>query len=108
MSYDVCLVADITAEGTPEVDEVYWGNYTSNLWKMWKVADIDLRSYDGQSAREVGDRLIVGIHRLAGDPAHYSAMNPENGWGSYETGLVFLCEVLAACLMNPTATVRVT
>ena len=102
MSYDVYLESAINPD-----DEIYWGNYTSNVGHMWRAAGIDIRSYDGQLGNVVSPQLVAGITELAHNSETYSAMNPENGWGSYETGLVFLCEVLVACLQNPAAAVRV-
>jgi hypothetical protein len=37
----------------------------------------------------------------------YQKLNPENGWGSYETALAFLEEIINACEEYPDATIRI-
>lgn len=39
------------------------------------------------------------------EPKRFIALNPENGWGSYDTFLLWLRDYLAACIENPKATI---
>ena len=38
--------------------------------------------------------------------AYYSTFDSPNGWGLYEHFVPFVAKYLAACIANPTATVR--
>jgi len=86
-------------------------NVTYNLGKMWyaaaAAAGIDqhkLIQIEGLTGIEA--KLIVRgvLDELMSDPETYRAMNPGNGWGSYE-GLVEVAKtVYAACDDHPSAT----
>jgi hypothetical protein len=48
---------------------------------------------EGLTGSEAGDQLIADIKIMESDPDKYRAMNPENGWGSYDTFLEWLVKL---------------
>lgn len=95
-----------------ESHEVYSANVTHNLGKMadeagiyrelWRPEELDILL-----ARELIEPLQAGVQRLRADPERYRKFNPPNGWGSYDMFVPWVERYLAACRLNPTATVRV-
>lgn len=94
MSYDIRLTIDT---GGSEPATVWDGwNYTSNIAPMWRHAGADLAEFHGKKAGECAPLLAAAIERMEADPETYLAMNPPNGWGSYEGLLRALRDLLAA------------
>ena len=58
-------------------------------------------------ARELIDPLQTGFALLLAEPDRFRALNPSNGWGSYEGLCEFVRGYLTACEANPDAAVRV-
>lgn len=104
MSYDVSLYVDTGAGHT--VDAAWW-NMTSNVAPMWRAAGLDLAEFDGKPATELVKPLRNALVELIRNPDPYRAMNPENGWGSYEGCVAFLQKILAGCDEHPFARVSV-
>lgn len=85
MSYDISLVID-TGKEEREVVEI--GNYTYNCSKMFVIAsevDKSLSDLHNMSCIEAEPIIAKAVENMQKDPVKYKAMNPENGWGSYET-----------------------
>lgn len=57
-------------------------------------------------ASELVARLRAGLAELTSDPARFRALNPSNGWGTYEGLVEVVRGYLAACEANPDATVE--
>lgn len=55
------------------------------------------------NAEKAGKIIKEGIEKLEADPEHFRAMNPPNGWGSYDTLLPVLREIRDACFEHPLA-----
>lgn len=100
---------------TTEADanaEIYWGNITHNLGKMadaaghyeplWRPDEMAITK-----AKELIAPIEVGLEMLRADPEKYKALNPSNGWGSYEGLVKFAAAYLQACKDYPEANVRV-
>lgn len=104
MSYDVHLEVDTGAGNTVEA---YWRNMTSNVAGMWCDAGADLREMKGRCAAECVPLLTAAIDKMVADPARYRAMEPSNGWGTYEGTLEFLRALRDAMQDHPATTVRV-
>lgn len=104
MSWDVTLYHDEELK-----NEIEWvGNYTSNVIDMYVDAmGHSLRSIHGMQSAEVIDTLSAGVVNMLGDADKYIAMNPANGWGSYEGALAYLTKILDACKARPESYVRV-
>lgn len=90
--------------------EIYAGNITHNLNKMameaglyecmWRPEECGITK-----AEQMIGPLTVGLETLKADPEKYSALNPPNGWGSYERLVAFVEAYLRACGENPEADV---
>lgn len=109
MSYDIWLEVDLGAEEPVRVGDLDW-NYTSNCAAMWRIAmpETDgLAGLAGMKARDAAAHLSRGIDRMKMEPAPYRALNPENGWGSYDSQLDALGQLLAAFEAAPGATVAI-
>ncbi len=83
MSYDVDL--DCTCGQPCCKGRLLEWNYTSNCSPMWNAAGVDLQDFNGKTARECLLTLASAIETLRRNPEVFTSMNPENGWGSYET-----------------------
>lgn len=110
MSYDISLHAYVTTGG-PELTEVCVtevGNYTSNVSPMWAEAlGHRLRDLHGRRAGDVLDALRVAVTAMETNPDEYRALNPENGWGSYDGALSYLRDLRDACAMHPNAQIYI-
>lgn len=104
MSYDVYLEVD---GGGPDSVEAYWRNHTSNTAVMWREAGCDVADFDGAEAWAFARSLGRAVRDIEERPDHYAKWNPSNGWGSVETTLAFLRDLLDACERFPKAKVRV-
>lgn len=108
MSLDFYLMADT---GAPEEsrEDIFDVNYTHNVIPMWKLAGVFDALYNskGKLAGELVDTLAQGVAAMETNPAAYIALNPSNGWGSYETALPFLKNILRMCRLHPKAIVDI-
>lgn len=105
MSYSIYLTIDTGGE-EPALLTDGW-NYTSNCGPMWRAAGADLAEFHGKTAAECLPILEAAITEMRAYPARYRAMNPGNGWGSYERLLPALGELASAFRSHPKATVEV-
>jgi hypothetical protein len=69
---------------------------------LWRPDEIGIKT-----AGELAPLLRDGIAKMEGSPETFTALNPPNGWGSYERFIPWLKRYLAACEENPEATIRV-
>lgn len=112
MSLDVYLQFEIDTGGPgPEhIVTVFDANYTHNCGLMAKesgVYGVVWRPEENgvESAADLIEPLRQGIAAMEDDPKRFIALNPANGWGSYETFLPWLREYLEACVRFPKAKV---
>lgn len=105
MSYDIWLEIDTGGAEPAQIDTSR--NMTSNVAPMWRKAGAELAEFHGRPAGEVLPLLRVAVAAMEDDPEPYRAMNPANGWGSYETCLGFLRDLVADFAAHPRATVVV-
>jgi hypothetical protein len=106
MSYDIWLEIDTGGPEPATVCEV--GNYTSNVSRMWFDAlGRSLGDYEGAPCSEAAGPIRSGVDRMKADPAHYEAMNPENGWGDYEGAVKYLERLYEGCCAHPKAIIRI-
>lgn len=105
MSLDVWLEESV-------VTEVFSANYTHNCASMAEAAGIYKHVWRPEElgitkASELIEPLRAAIVVMRADPQRFIDLNPENGWGSYDTFLPWLERYLAACVERPSANVRV-
>lgn len=90
-----------------EVDLPVEFNYTHNTNRMIREAGWPEFWPEGPiPAAEVEARLATVIDTMSGQRRRFEAMNPENGWGSYETLLPLLENMRSAAAEYPSATWR--
>lgn len=93
MSWDFGMEVDVG--GTSRVELTNHENYTYNVSPMYSAALLGtglggISDIRGRRARDVYGALLRAYDVMAGDPARFEAMNPKNGWGSYEGALLVL------------------
>lgn len=101
MSLDVYLVNRVFALGI-----------THNLGPMAKEAGIYQHLWEPQElgisvARDLIVPLAEGLKMLESDPPRFEALNPGNGWGTYNNLCDFVRDYLAACRMFPDSLIEV-
>jgi hypothetical protein len=99
-------------ESEEETCSVYSANITHNLGRMadeagiyqhlWRPEEINIHQ-----ARELIDPLRAAIKLMKGNPSRFIALNPENGWGSYDGFVPWIERYLDACLQWPEAEISV-
>ena len=107
MGLDFCIY-DI-GQATKEGFELLWESYTHNVVPMWHKAKIydELYNNDGKHPKEIVDALRRGLKDMQEYPEEYKLLNPENGWGSYDTAMKFLSAIIVACEKYPDAIIRI-
>lgn len=91
----------------PRRVDLFESNHTSNTACMWREAGCDLRDFDGKTSAELFPALRSAISQMQEQRGRFRRMEPENKWGTYESTLKFLGEILAACHDHPEAIVEV-
>lgn len=107
MSYDVSLSADV---GGPDLVPLSLLdiNYTYNVGPMfYKAVGSGPNQWDGKPASEVSAICSRILDAFAAEPATYRAMNPSNGWGSFDGARKFIATIKDACDKAPKAILRV-
>ena len=106
MSWDIWIAVEV--DGT-EVEVVQSVNYTNNCNPMIHAAGFADFPYEvnGMGCEEFCSRLDSTLRTLRSDPKSFRFMNPENGWGDYDSLVRVLSEVLDSFDRFPSATVRV-
>jgi len=106
LSYDVYLEIDTGGDCLATVAEI--GNYTSNVSGMWAHAlGCSLGTLDRMAATDAIPLLESAVAHMATHPEPYRAMEPDNGWGTYDGALGYLHKLLADCREHPKTTLRV-
>lgn len=106
MSYDIRLVIDTGGEYPAAVTETISPTY--NLAPMFAEAlGRRIRDLDGMPAAEVAPLVAAALALMEADPERFRALNPPNGWGSYESAVRALTWLRDACAEHPKATVQV-
>lgn len=92
--------------------EVYATNITHNMNKMameagiykhlWRPEEIGITH-----AKQIIEPLTAGLALMATERKRFMALNPSNGWGSYDAFLPWCAEYLQACKDHPEATISV-
>lgn len=105
MSLHLALTIDT---GGAEPARVWDGwNCTRNVNPMWRAALPSGQALgaflEGKTAAEALPDLRIAVAAMEDNPAKYRAMEPANGWGSYQGALERLREVVAAAVAHPLA-----
>ncbi len=95
-----------------ETNQVYWRNITNNLVEMadaagiykhlWRPDEIGITK-----AAQLIKPLAAALKRMVAEPDKFKALNPKNGWGTYEGLCDFISTYHSACFAYPDADIRV-
>jgi len=111
MSLDLWLYVEVdTGRGPFEVTVgEYDFNITHNVTPMWGEAGVFDALYEsnGDTAEKYLDVLYKGYVDMLNCPEIYKALNPANGWGTYEGALEFLRKWIEECERHPKAKIHV-
>lgn len=107
MSYDVSFRRNVeNMEGELYLNDGF--NMTSNVGPMYHAAGgLQIGDLDKKTAVEVLDKVRPAYAYMLTHPDEMRALEPENGWGTYEDALKFLREIIATCLDHPECFVEV-
>ena len=100
----------VAHKGIEDAPVVFNSRITANLYPMAKEAGLGDCLWDHYKMgitrpRDLVKHLEKGLQVLLEDPKRFKALNPENGWGTYETLVRFVTEYLKACVEYPYATI---
>lgn len=111
MSWDVWLAIDTGLEEASVTED---HNYTWNVSRMYDKAfsrtldgDGGLSTLAGMKADLAGTLIDRVLHEMEANASVYQAMNPANGWGSFDGAMEFLRKIRRDCLAHPACVVRV-
>lgn len=78
-------------------------NYTYNVSKMWYAAQpVDgIRAFYGMKGKEAVKIQQQIFNFMVDNKEDLMQYQPENGWGSYDTALLFVAKLIIASLNNP-------
>ena len=109
MSYDISLYVEVAGLKEPRLEVAKVGNYTYNCGPMFRDAGggKGLSEFNGASCASAAGPLRNIYETLRANPEKYRAMNPENGWGDYDTFLQYIGEFVVAVEENPAAYIEV-
>lgn len=85
-------------------DATEW-NYTYNVSKMWYSVYPEAKGMidiEGMTGKESLPRLIYFAQRMRDCPGAFKEMNPPNGWGSYDSFLKAIEDLIKQAKEYPT------
>lgn len=99
----------VTVETT---DELFSANVTHNLTDMadeagiyqhlWRPDELGITK-----AHQLIEPLAKGVELMQREPDRFKALNPKNGWGSYDNFVPWIQRYISACRDYPDADVSV-
>lgn len=106
MSWDIWLTTEVDGR-TVTIEDAGDFNYTHNCNRMIRHAGFEEWPYqlDGMPAGDFCKRLDAVLVAFREDPDRYREMNPENGWGDFDSLHLLLTEVLDSFDPFPSARV---
>lgn len=114
MGWNARLTIDTGAETLTPLDLDYSdpGGYgwsmTYNVSPMYREAfGHSIMDLNGLPAPEAADRMEAALRDMENNPTKYKAMNPPNGWGSYEAAMSILRQMIPICRQHPKATFEI-
>ena len=108
MSLDFYLESKITIinwntqSWITEKQDVFGINITHNLNKMWEKAGCYNALYlsENKCASEIISSLKSAFLTMKENPQFYTLLESDNKWGTYQTALNSLNEIIEACELN--------
>lgn len=105
MSWDVWLEAEVDGTAVTLIDSV---NYTHNCNRMIREAGFAEwpKGLDGMNCLTFIQKLDAALVAMIGDRPKFRAMDPDNGWGDFDSLFRVLNEISASFSPFPSGTVR--
>lgn len=108
MSLDLWLVSDVCKCCGRSDKELYEGNHTYNTSKMWYSIYPEHKAtgmipIEAKTGKESLPILIHAYEYMVNNKEELIKLNPPNGWGSYDTFLSFITDLMYASRDNPDA-----
>jgi len=102
MSWDAYIYTIVDGK---EVEIHEGWNYTHNCNGMLRTAGFEEWPYDVKSMRGTtfAEKLSKTVEQMEKEPGEYRKMDPKNGWGSYDTLLPILKDMLEVARQYPSA-----
>lgn len=103
MSLDLWLESDECSECT-HIERTERLNHTYNCSAMWYQIYPNQKHFvdiDGLTGKESLPLLQTAIMEMTRKEKELTALNPENGWGSYESLKVYLISLLNDAIRHP-------
>ncbi len=78
-------------------------NYTYNVSQMWYKAcpEFGIRKFYGMTGKEAVKVQQHIFNYMVDNKADLMQHEPSNGWGSYDSALLFIAKLIVASLNNP-------
>lgn len=92
-----CMIAAVLEDAGKEVGSAWWNDLRKEKGDYWCTA------LNGLTGAEGAKLLTLIIDGLAANPSRFIAMNPSNGWGSYQRLLPILRQMRDASQDWPSA-----
>lgn len=109
MSYDISFRRKVeNMEGELYLNESF--NMTSNVGPMYDTAAANgfwIGDLDKMNTKDVVAKIQPIYGYMIEHPDEMRTLEPENGWGDYESALKFLKEIIVTCLDHPECFVEV-
>lgn len=109
MSWDFSMVAKLRADGGFVGLSGCDANYTYNVSPMYYSAfgGDGIRTLNEMKGIDAAPLISAAIRKMIANAMEYRAMEPANGWGSYDGALELLYQLQSWCIEFPEAYVRV-
>lgn len=105
--HHMSLTLTFYSQDADQLDEVYCGSVTDNLFSMASEAGLfDCLWNNKGSIRATADLDLIeplrsGIELLKSDPNRFRVYDSPNGWGTYDQFVPWLEELLKECIDCP-------
>jgi hypothetical protein len=78
-------------------------NYTYNVAKMWYAAQPEkgIRAFYGLTGKEALEVQKQIFNYMVDNKTDLMQYEPSNGWGSFDSALLFVAKLIQASLNNP-------
>lgn len=107
MSYTVYVTCPKCSNCGREFFEDVASGVTWNIMPMYRLAGLEFRTLDGETGRDALVRIEAALEKMKREPEKYRALNPSNGWGSYEGAVEVLERFAEVCREMPDGIVDV-
>lgn len=87
--------------------ELFDWSPTYNYAPMWRAAGFSLRDFDGKTGAQVAVVLGPAVAAMEADPVRFRALEPANGWGTYDGAMPYLRDLLRIVTERPECVVAV-